>query len=112
MYLCVIAAANQGGITASQYLASWGAEAAALENFAGKTQLGNWKLYFENPATGRVFTGNQWVKTLGLAKTGKVLGVAGGIAGMTLDGVGVYNYYHPTFANPPVQASRLNPIPG
>jgi RHS repeat-associated protein len=90
---------NQGGVTASQYLALWGAEASALENLAGKTQLGNWKLYFENPATGRVFKGNQYVKTIGLAKTGKVLGVAGGIVGMGLDGVGVYNYYNPTAEN-------------
>ncbi len=29
----------------------------------------------------------------------KGLGVAGGIAGMTMDGIGVYNYYHPTAAN-------------
>ena len=61
-------------------------QAAALENFAGKTQLGNWgKLYFENAATGRVFMGNQFVKTLGLAKAGKALGIGGAVVGVGFD---------------------------
>ncbi|MGY4538119.1 hypothetical protein ACVW0P_002539 [Mucilaginibacter sp. UYNi724] len=50
---------------------------------AGKTQMGNMKLYFEK-ASGRVFTGNQYTKTIGLAKVGKHIGV-----GITV-GVGIY----------------------
>lgn len=85
--------ANQGGITASQYLFNWGMGAAALGNFAGKTQMGNWgKLYFENPATSRVFMGNQFVKTLGLAKAGKALGIASATVGVGLDIRGMFIY--------------------
>ena len=98
---------DQEGATTSQYLAIWGVETAALENFAGKTQMGKWgKLYFENPATGRVFFGNQYAKVLNLAKTGRILGIAGGVVGMAFDGIGVYNYYHPTDKN---VKSRVSP---
>ncbi len=38
----------------SIYLAVWGAETAALENLAGKTQLGKWgKSYFEKTVLAR-----------------------------------------------------------
>lgn len=80
-------------VTRDQYLAIWGTETSMLENFAGKTQMGNWgKLYYENPVTGRVFMGNQYVKTLGIAKTGKVFGIAGAVVGLGFDFQGYLRY--------------------
>ena len=46
-----------------------------------------------------MFLGNQYVRTFSLAKIGKGVGLAGGVVGLALDGVGVYNYYHPTAEN-------------
>lgn len=85
--------ANQvDGPTFSQYLANWGIGAATLENFAGKAQLGNGLKVYLPTATGRVFMGNQYVKTLGLAKTGKALGIAGAAVGVGLDIRGMFIY--------------------
>ncbi len=43
--------------------------------------------------------GNQYVKTYSLAKLGKGAGIISGVIGLGLDGVGVYNYYHPNAQN-------------
>ena len=95
-----------GGLTASQYFAIWGVGAAALENFSGEARLADDFTIRTANAAGRVFRGNQFVKTIGLAKFGRGLGVFGGLAGMALDTRGLYNYYHPTADN---MGSRVSP---
>jgi len=72
------------------FLGFMAAESAGLEHLAGKTQLGNMKLYFEKPS-GRIFTGNQYVKTIGLAKVGKGIGIALTTANFINESMQAYN---------------------
>ncbi len=55
--------------------------------------LGEVSLLNQARATGRLEIAAESVRGL------KGLGVAGGIAGTAMDGIGVYNYYHPTAEN-------------
>jgi len=50
--------------------------------------------------SGGVFMGNQFVTTLGIAKIGRFMGIAGATIGTIIDMKGVYNYYyHPHDSN-------------
>jgi RHS repeat-associated protein len=91
-------AGNQGG-NYDQYLAIFGVETTALENFAGKAQLGNGLKVYLPKASGRVFMGNQHGNTLGITKTAKVLGIIGVVVSTAIDGVGLYNNLFPTPEN-------------
>ncbi|WP_419868726.1 DUF6443 domain-containing protein [Chryseobacterium sp. CT-SW4] len=92
---------TQGGTTimASNSLGSYGAynfiagaAATALEQGAGVSRIGsNYKLYTATQA-GRVFYGNQYVKTYSIGNIGTKLGVAGFGVGLLMDGMGVLNY--------------------
>ena len=63
-----------------------------MENFSGISRVGSdWSLRTAT-STGRVFTGNQYVKTMSLSKLGRAFGIAGGAAGMIYDSAGLYNY--------------------
>lgn len=80
---------KKSGLTLNEYLAVWGAQATALEYGAGATRLASdWTIRTAN-AAGKVFTGNQAVKTISLAKFGKGLGTAGAVASTAIDAVGV-----------------------
>jgi LysM repeat protein len=53
-----------------------GSTANTLANHAGKTRLGRNFIYYVEKANGRVFHGNQHLKTYGLSNMGKVAGKA------------------------------------
>ncbi len=50
--------------------------------------------------SGRVFLGNQYVKTFSLSKAGGLLGKASLFAGVGMDAIGVWNYYKLGADNP------------
>ncbi|WP_228388332.1 RHS repeat-associated core domain-containing protein, partial [Chryseobacterium sp. CBo1] len=92
---------TQGGTTimASNSTGGYGAlnygnvaTGAALEQGSGIARVGsNYKLYTATQ-TGRVFHGNQHVKTYSISKFGTKLGYVAAGAGLVMDGIGVYNY--------------------
>ena len=66
-----------------------GTYAGVNENFVGAERIGsNLSVYMVK--NGKVFMGNQYVKTFGVAKIAKGLGVASSLLGLAVDGYGVY----------------------
>lgn len=64
-----------------------------IENVAGKARAGsNFRLYLPSE-TGRVFGGNQYVRTVGIGGIAKIVGNASLGAGVLLDAKGVEIYY-------------------
>lgn len=70
-----------------------GTIATGLELFSGVTRVGSDFSIRTATASGRVFYGNQFVKTFSLSKAGGLLGQASAGAGVIMDGVGVINHY-------------------
>ncbi|VEH20807.1 RHS repeat-associated core domain [Chryseobacterium nakagawai] len=74
-----------------------GAAAVGLANFSGKTRItttdSTIELYRPN-TNGNVFTRNAYTKTMGLRKTGTLVGYGRFGLGLTMDAIGVYNYYN------------------
>jgi len=75
--------------------ANWtfGTTATGFELFSGISRLGsNFKFYSET-SSGRVFQGNQYVKTMGVSKIANLAGKVSLGVGVALDAFGVANYY-------------------
>lgn len=63
---------------------------SSLINNSGKARVGNnFRIYVENPS-GRVFQGNQYVKTYGLSKIGKGIGKVATPLAISIEGYEVY----------------------
>jgi len=67
---------------------------SSLEDYAAKTRLGsNYKLYFENKNTGRVFNGNGAVSTVNIAKKAEKLRKILTPLNLGMGGAKIYNSY-------------------
>ncbi|MCQ4142604.1 RHS repeat-associated core domain-containing protein, partial [Chryseobacterium sp. EO14] len=68
------------------------ATGAVVEQSSGIARVGsNYRLYTATQ-TGRVFYGNQYVKTIGVSKIGTGIGIGGALIGLGLDTYGVVQY--------------------
>lgn len=84
-----------------------GAAAVGLANFSGQTRItttgSSIKLYRPN-ANGNVFIRNAYTKTMGLRQIGTLVGYGSFGLGLTMDAIGVYNYY-----NNPESTNKVHP---
>jgi RHS repeat-associated protein len=71
----------------------FGTGAAILEKGTGITRIGSNAIIYRATAAGRVFLGNQYVRTFGVSKIGGALGRVSFFAGLGMDIYGVRNYY-------------------
>jgi len=78
-------------MTRDQYLFNFGLTASTAETFSGISRLGSNLRIYSATESGGVFLANQFVKTIGIAKVAKGVGIAGALVGEGFDAYGYFN---------------------